>query len=176
MRAAFSTPWFSIEGVPWGAGKEPYYRLTCDDSVEVLALTPAREIVLLRQFRPALGMTLLELPAGHVDAGERPGRAVRRELLEETGHRCRALTRLGSFKISPSRINNDLHLFFAADARPAPKAGRREEGIEVVLLPLEEFAGLVRRGRYLEVAGIAAYQLALARGLLGAGLGGGGRR
>jgi len=174
-RTAFSTPWFSIEGVPQ-EGEGPYYRLACRDSVEILALTPGREVVLLDQHRPALGRRLLELPAGHVDPGERPGPAVRRELLEETGFRCRALVRLGAFKISPSRICNDLHLFLGLDARPAKRWAGPERGIRVVLLPLERFEDLLRKGLFLEVAGIATYQLALSRGLLPPGAGGKGGR
>jgi ADP-ribose pyrophosphatase len=57
-----------------------------DDMVAVLALTDAREVVLVRQFRPGPEAVLLELPAGVVDPGAEPAETAAAELLEETGY------------------------------------------------------------------------------------------
>jgi 8-oxo-dGTP pyrophosphatase MutT (NUDIX family) len=42
-------------------------------------------ILLVRQFRPAMNVLFVELPAGLIDAGETPSEATLRELKEETG-------------------------------------------------------------------------------------------
>ncbi|MDQ0748894.1 ADP-ribose pyrophosphatase [Streptomyces africanus] len=55
-------------------------------SVAVLALTPAGEILLTRQFRPGPGQFVYELPGGYVGNEESPLDAAERELLEETGY------------------------------------------------------------------------------------------
>jgi ADP-ribose pyrophosphatase len=47
------------------------------------ALTPERQVVLVRQFRPRSGRILTELPAGFIDEGESPLKAARPELAEE---------------------------------------------------------------------------------------------
>ncbi|MBC8456923.1 MAG: NUDIX hydrolase [Deltaproteobacteria bacterium] len=161
----FHTEWFSIDAVPGESlGRKPYYRLSCDDSVEILAVTLDRKIVLVRQFRPAVGMSMLELPAGYVDWGESPDEAVRRELREETGYVCDSVINLGPFKVAPSRINNTLYLFFGRDAELLAGKDNEADSPEVVLVTLEEFKRLIGEGKFLEVAGIATYCLSQMEG------------
>ena len=52
----------------------------------VLALTAAKQVILVKQFRPGPEEILMELPGGNVDAQENPLEAAKRELLEETGY------------------------------------------------------------------------------------------
>ena len=163
----FETEWFSIDAVHYeSSAKKPYYRLSCDDSVEILAVTKHREIVLIRQFRPAVGISMLELPAGHIDGRESPEEAVQRELREETGYVCSSVIYLGPFKISPSRINNTLHLFFGRDAKVSDEKDKGASSTEVVLITPEEFKKLISDGKFLEIAGIATYCLAQIAGLI----------
>jgi len=53
--------------------------------VVMVAITPAKTVLLEKQFRPPLGRNVIELPAGLVDPGETMEEAARRELIEETG-------------------------------------------------------------------------------------------
>ena len=73
---------------------EPCYVLEYRAWVNVVALTQAGEVVLVRQFRPGIGRTILELPGGTTDPEDAsPEAAIRRELLEETGYTRRAFSR-----------------------------------------------------------------------------------
>ena len=60
------------------------------DGVMIIPLTENDEVVLLKQYRPAIGDYLYELPAGIVDPGESIEEAARRELFEETGLKAKS--------------------------------------------------------------------------------------
>jgi ADP-ribose pyrophosphatase len=86
-----------------------------DDMVAVLALTPAREIVLVRQFRPGPEAVLLELPAGVIEADPGPAEAAAGELLEETGYGGR-IESAGTM-LEEGYSNRIKHVFVAHDCR-----------------------------------------------------------
>lgn len=163
----FKTEWFSIDAVPYGAeGERPYYRLSCDDSVSIIAQTENDKIILIRQYRPAIGDFTLEAPSGYIDGAESPEEAVKRELKEETGFICRSVELLGSLRICPSRINNRLHVFFGRDAKCTGNVATEDMNAELVLVTRDEFKKMILDGQYNEVAGIAMFYLAQARGYL----------
>lgn len=163
----FKTEWFSIDAVPYGTeGERPYYRLSCGDSVSIIARTEGGQIILIRQYRPAIGDFTLEPPSGYVDDGESSEEAVKRELLEETGFTCRSVELLGSLRICPSRINNRLHVFFGRDAKRTGGVATEDTNTELVLVTPDEFKKMILDGKYTEVAGIAMFYLAQARGYL----------
>ncbi len=58
-------------------------------------------ILFLRQFRPGIKSTILNLPMGFIDDNEDPGGAAVRELQEETGMSPEAITFLGRFALAP---------------------------------------------------------------------------
>ena len=97
-------------------------------SVVVLAHLPRGRLLLVRQFRYAVGQPLWELVAGGMEKGETPPAAARRELLEETGYRARTLTPLFDFFPSPGILNERMHLVEARGltfSRARPEADER---------------------------------------------------
>src|SRR4051794_701915 len=66
----------------------------------VVAVDADGQVLLVRQPRPAVGMSMLELPAGLVDEGETPIECARRELAEETGYHAGHLEPLVEFYTS----------------------------------------------------------------------------
>lgn len=153
----FETEWFSFEAVSYGdSGEKPYYRFSCGDTVGIIAVTPDKKILLVRQFRPAIGDYSLEFPAGYIDEKESMEEAVKRELLEETGFVCDSFTSLGSYKTNPSRINSNFHLFFGKGAKRVSANSDQEEKCEVVWVAKDEFP----------VYAIGAYFLAKLKGFL----------
>ncbi len=122
------------------------------DAVTVIPLTDDGEVVLLRQYRHAVGGDLLEAPAGTLDVDdEDPADAARRELREEAGHDVASLTHLTTFHNSAGWCDERTHVYLGAGAAPAePPAGftpsAEEAHLEVVRLPLDAALTAVRDG------------------------------
>jgi len=117
------------------------------DGAAVVALTPQREVVLVREFRPGPEDWLLELPGGVVDDGEDAAGAARRELFEETGYDGEA-RRVGSV-VDCAYSTRVRHVCVVEDAQ---KIADSSEGLEVVLLSLSAFRDHLRGGRLTDVA------------------------
>jgi ADP-ribose pyrophosphatase len=156
----YSTPWFDLVAKRVEQEPEPYYALRTVDYVCVVALTPAGEVVLVRQFRPAVEARTLELPAGHVEANQTPEEAARSELVDETGFAAPRVDLLGSFFSDTGRNENRTWCFLAADVRAAPEGTPREAGIEVVLAPAADLRRLVLEGELNHGPHVAAVMLA----------------
>jgi ADP-ribose pyrophosphatase len=94
-------------------------------SVVLIPRPDRSSVILIRQYRYAIGRWIWELPAGSLEAGEAPARAARRECEEEIGLTPRVLRRLGAFYPTPGFCDEKM-IFYACDdlvppARPAAK-------------------------------------------------------
>ena len=160
------TPYFALRldklRLPDGAIKDPYYVIERPDAAIVFPLTKEGEVVLVRQYRPAIGKMELGLPAGLVEEGEDPEKAARRELLEETGHAGGEWELLGVVASSPSLKDNWAHLFLARDVEhSASQQPDEHERLEVVLVPVGELLPKVSAGEIVSSSGVVALLLAL---------------
>ena len=86
------------------------------DWVNMVALDPNRQCVMIRQYRFGVGYSTLETPGGMVDAGEDSRQAASRELLEETGYASDKWTYLGAVEPNPAFHNHLCHHWLAEDA------------------------------------------------------------
>lgn len=160
------TPLFALRSdvlrLPDGAVKDPYYVLERPDAAIVFPVTPAGEVVLVRQYRPPVERMELGLPAGLVEPREGPESAARRELREETGYGGGEWHILGSVASSPSLKDNWAHLFLALGVQRSSQPDPDEhERLQVEQVPVEEVFGLVASGEIFSSSGVAAVMLAL---------------
>lgn len=109
---------------------------------KVVPLTSAGEVILIRQYRYAVGGITLEVPAGALDPGETPLETARRELAEEALVTSDRIEPLGEFTTSPGRMDERGYVFLARDCRPDPTARQHEPTIPVQM-PLAEAIGLI---------------------------------
>ena len=164
----FETPYFVLRSdrlrLPDGATKDPYYVIERPDAAIIFPLTRDGEVILVRQYRPPLERMELGLPAGLLEAGEKPEAAARRELLEETGYAGGEWEPLGALASSPSLKDNWAYLFLArgVEETSAPDPDEHEL-VEVVKVPVKDLLGLVRAGQIVSSSGVAAVMLALER-------------
>ena len=159
----FETEWFSVERQPYDGiealqGK-PYYRINAPDGVMVLALTESNEVILVEQFRPAIGQSTLELPAGAVDPHETPLEAAARELHEETGYVCKSLAPLGQGRLMASRFNAYQFPFLGTGATRHPSYVSKED-TQARLVSPAELKKLVLSQQFLQYAAFAVLVLA----------------
>jgi ADP-ribose pyrophosphatase len=107
-------------------------------AVAVVAVDASGDVLLVRQFRYAIGEWLLEVPAGKLDRpGEDPAVAAARELEEETGYRAARIESLGRVWTTPGFTNESIDLFLARDLEPTQQALQDDEVLTVERLPLE---------------------------------------
>jgi ADP-ribose pyrophosphatase len=127
-----------------------FYLKKEDSSICVLALAETGEVILAKQFRPGPKKVLLELPGGGMEKGETPEEAITRELLEETGYSGNIKRVTQAYECGYSPMHR--YCFVATDCKKVadPKLDDGEF-IEVVLLSLDEFRGLLRSGEMTDI-------------------------
>lgn len=141
----------------WPSGEYEIVRL--HDAVAVVPVTPGGDVLLVRQFRPPVRESLLEVPAGLLDVdGEDALTCAARELFEETGYRHREIGFMGGVFLSPGFADEYMHLFWAT-TEAAPEAAP-EEGIELVRMPLDRAVAAAQAGRVRNVSTALALLLA----------------
>jgi 8-oxo-dGTP pyrophosphatase MutT (NUDIX family) len=127
--------------------EDDFFVIKSADWVQVLALTPEREIILVRQYRFGTEALSLEVPAGLVEPGESVLDAAQRELLEETGYKGSMPRLLGSCHPNPAILNNQAHMVLIENCHLAqPPQWDPHEEIEVVKLSPEEALKRAREG------------------------------
>ena len=106
--------------------------------VIIVPLTNAGEVVLVRQWRYAVGQALIELPAGGMEIGEEPEDSVRRELQEEAGYLPQRVRFLGKCYPSPGFLDEE-YLFYLADQLvESHLPGDEDEDIEIMTMSIAE--------------------------------------
>ena len=117
------------------------------DWCNVLALTPDRQLVLVRQFRFGIDAFSLEIPGGVMEPGEEPIEAGLRELREETGFAGKRARVLGSVHPNPAIQSNRCHFVLVEDAiRSSELEWDADEEIAIVTQPVDEVFALARSG------------------------------
>ncbi len=118
-------------------------------------------VVLVRQYRHALGDCIWEIPAGTLDpADESPLACARRELLEETGYQAAAFQKLGMLAPSPGYSDEYLHLFRADNLEPDRQELEEDEMIEVRPIPWADALEMVYRNEIIDAKTVAGLMLA----------------
>jgi len=113
-------------------------------------------VSLIRQLRPAVGKTLLEIPAGRLSPGEPPVECARRELLEETGLRTQRMVPLGLIQSSPGVFDEVIHLYAAMELSEGPAQPEADEEIEVVRVGYADLLAMTADGRISDAKTLAA--------------------
>lgn len=129
-------------------------------AVVIIPVDKQGRIILVQQWRRAVGEITIELPAGTLEEKEPPKLCAIRELQEETGFTTRKLTELGGFYSAPGFCDEYLHLFLAEDLHPSPLPADDDEAIDLLFVTLQEAIHLIEKNTIHDaktVAGILRY-------------------
>jgi len=149
----FNDRWFKVRKekclTPSGKVVDPYYVYDFPTWVAAVPVTTDGRIVMVRQYRHALGDVFLEIPGGCVDDTDKDYEtAIARELNEETGYSFSSYEYLGRISANASTNSNWLHMFLARGGEKTSRQNLDEnEEIEVVLLTLDELKELIRENK-----------------------------
>ena len=129
-------------------------------AVAIVAIDREDNVLLVRQYRYAVGQSLLELPAGVVESGESPDDTAQRELQEEIGYVSNNLRALGGVYSSPGFCTEFLYLYIARDLVPSRLPGDEDEDISVETVPMSRVDQLIRLGEIQDAKTVAGLLMA----------------
>jgi ADP-ribose pyrophosphatase len=115
-------------------------------AVAVIPVTADNKIIMVEQYRKALERTIVEIPAGKLEAGEKPEICAARELEEETGYECASMEWLISFYTSPGFADEIIHVYKAngLSRKENPATTDEDEFVNLMEVTLEEAVQLVK--------------------------------
>lgn len=122
----------------------------------VVAMFSENRLLMLKQYRHAVGRYIWEIPAGTLDEGESGIACAKRELTEETGFRADSWTSLGSITPLPGYSDELIHLFLARDLSPAAQDLDFDEVLSVHEIPFEKALEMVNDGSIQDAKTICA--------------------
>jgi ADP-ribose pyrophosphatase len=131
------------------------------NAVAVLPILSNGNVVLVRQYRPAIRKTLLEIPAGLLDDGEDEQNAAMRECEEETGYRPKKLQRLLHYAHAEGYSTGWITLYVATELKKMGQISLdRTEHLEPVQMSFAELQDLVRKNEIVDSKTILSTVLA----------------
>lgn len=129
-------------------------------AVAIVPMLDKETVVMVRQFRQAVGRVILEIPAGGLEIGEDPIDCARRELAEEIGYHPEKLTELCCSYLAPGYSSEKMYTFLAEDLRLESKDRDADEFIEVVPVKLIDVTEMIRTGEIVDAKSISGLLIA----------------
>ena len=134
--------------------------LECPDWVNIIALTPEHDVVLVEQYRQGSETVELEIPGGMMDPDETdPVATAVRELAEETGYTGQNARKIGECFANPAIMNNRVHTILVENCRLTDEVQFDVgEDIATVLVKVEDLPKMVKEGKVRHSIILAAIQ------------------
>lgn len=128
----------------------------------IVPITENAEVLMLKQYRHAIGGYIWEIPAGTFDGSEDPLVCAKRELTEETGYRAMHWSFLSAIIPVPGYSDEQIHLFLARDLKPAKQDLDQDEILEVHPMPIQSVLAMISNGEINDAKTITGILLAVA--------------
>jgi ADP-ribose pyrophosphatase len=137
-------------------------------AVAIIPILDNGKLLVVKQYRTAARRSMMEIPAGTLEAGEAPLACAKRELIEETGYAAGRFKRLFSCYLAPGYSTEKIDFFLASQLVPTKARPEEDEFITVQAMHLDKALKAVERGKIQDAKTISAlYYLAMHRDKLG---------
>ena len=120
-------------------------------AVMIVAILPDGRLVLEKQYRYPVRQTMIEFPAGKLDAGEGGLTCAQRELLEETGYRAKRWAKAGIMHPVIGYATEIIEIWFADELTAGERQLDEGEFLDVFPASLEELEDWMRAGLLTDV-------------------------
>lgn len=116
-------------------------------AVACLLKTKDNKYILEKQFRYPINKITIEIPAGKADKNETPLKALKREVLEETGYTIKNIKSLGKFYPAAAYTNEILYLYYAEVDKKDKTNFDIDEAINLVYYTKEELLEMIKNNK-----------------------------
>lgn len=128
---------------------EVFNRIVTHDIVGVVPIFENGSLLMIKNYRHPVGRKFLEFPGGIIEKNEKPMKTAHRELLEETGYRCKSLKANGWFYSSPGRTTQKVYVFIAKGLDLVSKQKLDEfEDSKVIKLSHDQVVNKIKNGSF----------------------------
>ena len=132
-------------------------------AVGMLVLTGRESVLLVRQYRYAVGEETLEICAGLIEPGEDPAEAAGREMQEELGVKAATVRKIGAFYATPGFCTEFMTLFLAEGLTESTLPQDEDENVSAREVPYAEIPRLMAEGAVRDAKTFAALSWLMAR-------------
>lgn len=115
-------------------------------AVAIVPILDEDTVILVHQYRTAVGGPLLEIPAGTREPNEDITLCASRELGEEINYHPGRIYKLFESFMAPGYTSELIHTFLALDLTPVEGHTDDDEFLEIVRMPLQEAIDLIGKG------------------------------
>ena len=127
----------------------------------IIPLSDKNTIILIKQYRHAIGNYIWEIPAGTLDHDEPPIECAKRELIEETGYSANQWQKLGEIISVPGYSDERIHIFLAYDLVPARQNLDKDEMLDVHEIKFDDAMEMIHRGEIQDSKSICGLFMAM---------------
>jgi ADP-ribose pyrophosphatase len=137
-----------------------YHIVEHPGAVAIVPVHANGDVVLIKQFRPTIGIEIYEIPAGTMEKGESPLATAKREIIEETGFKAKRWEKIADFYTAPGFCDERMHVYLARDLTPAQADGDADEILRPVRVSIDAALKLIKTRRIRDaktIAGLLIY-------------------
>jgi ADP-ribose pyrophosphatase len=123
----------------------------------IVAVTPEKKILMIKQYRYAIDDFIWEIPAGTFSGQESPLECAQRELVEETGYAADRWKKMGEITPVPGYSDERIHLFLARNLTLKAQNLDQDEVLTVHKISSQEVLNLIDKGDIQDAKTLAAF-------------------